>query len=502
MTTSEVLGILARRWAWVLVGLVLTGVGTHLALRPDVTYWTQVKVRLIPPTPSKVNPLIAGSGSVIPLAGMLTVEQNKGPHEFRFSSDSVTIVDSGVHEGELVRLPNVGGQWATNFEEPTVDVQVASRDRDKVLPRVNETMTALSARLEELQQGYNVPDNQRVKLIPVSLPAVREAAGSKSRVMAGSVLLGLGLTVGAVVWGDQRWGRRRLRGRSGGRPEDAKRSRHRRSSPRLGVVPEDPQALSHGRVEVAVISLTSAHERRAACRERFSSAPYPWSFVDASTGAQPLLPYDEARALSTKGRTLRPAEVGCFDSHVRVMAEFAQREDGDTLLVCEDDVVVDFSFDFDALTEAMHESGVDYVRLYARTAAPYRRIGEWGERTVVRYVRGPYGTQAYLITPKGCRRFLARTRRIEHPIDDELDRHWGGGLENYAIVPHPVLEYASPTSIVRSGLEVRGPARIAFRARRAIGALRAFAAEARYRERDKAFVVSLNAASARSGGAR
>ena len=58
--------------------------------------------------------------------------------------------------------------------------------------------------------------------------------------------------------------------------------------------------------------------------------------------------------------------------------------------------------------------------------APYR---------LVRFLKGPAGTQCYAISPEAARMLLAKAGAWIEPVDDYLDRFWTHGVQSVAILP-------------------------------------------------------------------
>jgi len=244
-------------------------------------------------------------------------------------------------------------------------------------------------------------------------------------------------------------------------------------------------------LQMVVISLASASDRRKQVAERFAASAIPWRFEDARTGDGSVVPYDAKAAHANKGRDLFRSEIGCFESHVSVLRKFVADQSAAFMIVCEDDVWIDFGFQFEELIDAMHEAGVHYVRLYSRRVAPVRHIRFWHNRWLVRYLWEPFGTQCYLISKAGAETILGNFKSIGRPIDDELDRFWENGLPAYSIFPHPVIELQSSSSILRLPVAQSRVTRMRLAARRGWDRLVALGYALRTTETDRRFAQAL-----------
>lgn len=201
-------------------------------------------------------------------------------------------------------------------------------------------------------------------------------------------------------------------------------------------------------LEIAVISLASSTERRKLVCERMKQCPVPWRIHDASNGEDNPLPYDPDRAMITYGARLTPNEIGCCVSHYRCIREFAFSESRfNYMLVLEDDVWVDFGFNFAGLPRVMSRLGMEYLKLYSRQIAGTIFLGRFGHRSFFRFTRPQWGNQAFVVSREGARRFVAAIPRIDRMIDDEMDRYWVNGLPTYALYPYPVVELNSPSTV-------------------------------------------------------
>lgn len=201
------------------------------------------------------------------------------------------------------------------------------------------------------------------------------------------------------------------------------------------------------RVMVRVISLADCTDRRARMAEQLDATDLAWRFFDAWRTPPAELPYEPARARVARGRVLTPGELGCFASHWALWGDFLFHHGDELLLVLEDDLLLDPDF-FGRLDAAVLAMGdIDYLRLYAKVPAGIRNEAPFLQRHIARFSGKAYGTQAYLLSRRGAARFRRSIRRVERPIDDEMDRFWVHGMPIRAVFPFPVMEVQQGSTI-------------------------------------------------------
>ena len=209
-------------------------------------------------------------------------------------------------------------------------------------------------------------------------------------------------------------------------------------------------------LELSVISLRSAEERRRYMIRQLEMFKLPWSLFDALTGDAPPIPYSQAEAAIDWRGPLTAGEIGCFASHYACLAEFVAQNTARYRLVIEDDVQLDSGFWFDRLPGLMDATGLDYLRLCAKFPFRHRVVAVFGQRFIVRYSSGPLGTQAYVISQRGAQQFLKSVDRITRPVDWELDRYWHNGLPPYTLCPFPLFEMERTSTVPKiRGAEFR-----------------------------------------------
>jgi GR25 family glycosyltransferase involved in LPS biosynthesis len=201
-------------------------------------------------------------------------------------------------------------------------------------------------------------------------------------------------------------------------------------------------------VEIVVISLPTAIERRRKIEAMFEGTGLTWSYFDAHTSLKhPGLRYDLGEIKRQFGRTLSVPEIAVCSSHVAVLDEFLKRGSSEYILVLEDDVIFDTDFPLDDFSAFCSEKAIDYIRLFGKHYAEAVRLGFFFDRSIVRCKSSPAGAQAYLMSKAGARKFLEGYRSIDATVDLAMDRFWILQLPIYSIFPYPIIERYSPTSI-------------------------------------------------------
>jgi len=201
-------------------------------------------------------------------------------------------------------------------------------------------------------------------------------------------------------------------------------------------------------VEIVVISLQNAAERRRKIDAQFEGTGLKWSYFDAHTSLKHAgLRYDPNEAKKRFGRTLSAPEIAVCSSQVAALSDFLERGSTEYVLVLEDDVIFDTDFPLNQFCTFCSEQGIDYIRLFGKHYAKAVRLGFFFDRSILRYKSSPAGAQAYLMSKAGVRKFLERYRSVDATVDLAMDRFWDLQLPIYSIFPYPIIERFSPTSI-------------------------------------------------------
>lgn len=189
--------------AWQVVTLCAAGTcaAFFVAWSTPGVYYAQADVIFLRPVNRDVpNALSVSSSSVIATAGVIERLVNVGPESPRVTSTDVSLVSEGVRRGTSVQLPNSGGQWANNFDQPKLHVQVVDSTPELAQDRLDRITAQIDELLRERQAASQAaPDTwMRTQLSPAA-PQVVHMAGDRRRAGLAVLFLGGGATCAAVI---------------------------------------------------------------------------------------------------------------------------------------------------------------------------------------------------------------------------------------------------------------------------------------------------------------
>jgi hypothetical protein len=193
----EARAALRRGWYVVLAGVVCTLGASTLIHRAPGVYHQQVDVVFTWPQPPNngENTLQYGTATLINTAGVVATIVAGSAGGSQVVADSATAVGEGIRHGYTVRLPNAGGQWAYNFEDPALRIESVGSSPQEVLATTARAVARVRAALLTLQQEEHVRPAMMVQTrLNPGLPDVQYSTGSRMRALLVTQILGFGLT--------------------------------------------------------------------------------------------------------------------------------------------------------------------------------------------------------------------------------------------------------------------------------------------------------------------
>jgi hypothetical protein len=199
------------------IGVLLTMVWAYAAGRkPGVFSVNENVLFLAPSSAAFPNSLVVSSDSIVTTAGIVARMIDPRIPSARVASSTVTLVGEGIRNGWSVQLPNDGGQYEDNFDQPLLQVQVVGTNPYQVIATTHSLLGKIDSDLALIQRRDHVPSVDRIhtSLNPSSAQLFYQT-GSRIRAMAAVVLLGIGFTVSAQVLVRRRFMRRSARASDG-----------------------------------------------------------------------------------------------------------------------------------------------------------------------------------------------------------------------------------------------------------------------------------------------
>ncbi|MTI16488.1 glycosyltransferase family 25 protein [Rhodobacteraceae bacterium RKSG542] len=219
-------------------------------------------------------------------------------------------------------------------------------------------------------------------------------------------------------------------------------------------------------MKIVVINLKEDKDRLAHMHQELQTLGLPYEVQHAFRGK--AIPQDLQRYfLNERGdidSAMTEAEIGCYASHLAVMADLLKSEDEDMVLVMEDDLALSPLLpEFVRSVEGLPENW-EIIRLSnpsKSTYTPVANLPNIGE--VVQYWRVPNNAGAYLVSKKGAQKFLEYRALRKRPIDEDLRRPWEHDIQTYGILPPLATANILASSIDRISGERSLPARKRFK---------------------------------------
>jgi len=201
MTVWELVRAFVRRWPIVLVGALVTAGAGLAALNDDGVYFTRTEILFLAPTsPLYPNALRTQSEDIIIAAGAVARRISGPQAETKFASPDVTLVGLGVREGWWLRLPDTGGQWASNFATQRLFLDIVGPTREGVEAEQAKILGRVADELRQMQEQAGAdPAAMITSMEAPETTVIFHVEGSNVRALAMVAVLGVGLTAAVVL---------------------------------------------------------------------------------------------------------------------------------------------------------------------------------------------------------------------------------------------------------------------------------------------------------------
>lgn len=214
---------------------------------------------------------------------------------------------------------------------------------------------------------------------------------------------------------------------------------------------------------IYVISLATAHERRAFITQQFEAIKLPFEFFDGVHGASnpdhPLFQkYDDQERLRRRGPgvSLNLGQLGCFASHYLLWEKCVEL--GTPIILLEDDALL-IEPAFTNFYDNAHYFADAYglVWMQPELSKQRRDITLENSRGFVfkKFLKGATGTTGYLINPDTAQILLNYCQTWIYPVDTTMKRFFEHGVEAIGIDPVCIRPQDGLGSFINSGKKVK-----------------------------------------------
>jgi len=201
MTLWDLIRAAVRRWPVLLAGAAVSLGLVYTTTLDDGVYWSRTQVVFLAPT-SKAYPnaLRTTSEDLIITAGVVA-KAVSGPAEVtKYASPDATLIGEGTRDGWSIRLPDTGGQWAPNFAQQVLYVEVVSATAEETAARQDEIIGQIEHELERLQSDAGVaPVNTITVTTAPESTVVHHVQGSRIRAAGMTAVLGASATFALIA---------------------------------------------------------------------------------------------------------------------------------------------------------------------------------------------------------------------------------------------------------------------------------------------------------------
>jgi glycosyl transferase family 25 len=216
-------------------------------------------------------------------------------------------------------------------------------------------------------------------------------------------------------------------------------------------------------MDLYVISLADALERRTAITDQLNGLGLPFKFFDACTGAAGYEPffsdYDPATYKIHSRREALPGEIGCYASHLSLWQLCVEIDR--PIIIIEDDAILTEAFPAALRSTAKISAECGFMRLEpnkqsSRRPRRYLPVGKLDEFAVNYVARLSLCMTGYTVSPAAARRLAENSATLLAPVDRYLQRPWSHRQPVYSLAPAAVQQRPRQEGVYKSNIKVGG----------------------------------------------
>ncbi|MFQ4147837.1 O-antigen ligase family protein [Arthrobacter sp. LAPM80] len=156
-------GSLRRRWYVGLAVLLMFIPMAMSAWSETGVYYAKFNIELqAPPGATKGNPLRTEASSVVHFAAMVQRLYEGGHANASVLPTSAPLYGSGLRDAVAVYLPSAGGQWQTNFNSPSIAVEIVKAHPDDVIAAAEAVTADIEKLTVQPQEQMGIWEKSRI----------------------------------------------------------------------------------------------------------------------------------------------------------------------------------------------------------------------------------------------------------------------------------------------------------------------------------------------------
>ncbi|WP_405218122.1 hypothetical protein [Agrococcus sp. Ld7] len=206
ITLRGLLRTCLRWWPMLLGGAVVTACAAYVVVSDDGVYYTRTEIAfLAPASQASPNPVRTQSDSIIVTAGAVARAVAGAAELPKFAAEDVTLVGTGVRDGWSLRLPDTGGQWASNFATQRLVLEIVGPTRADVAARQHELTEEVISTARAMQAGQGALPEDFITTTPMpDATRIFHMTGNRPRALLMTAALGMSATAACVIMLERR----------------------------------------------------------------------------------------------------------------------------------------------------------------------------------------------------------------------------------------------------------------------------------------------------------
>jgi hypothetical protein len=160
---TDLLALVARRWYFYVIALVVAGVVVLMSNTSPRVYTAQAQVSFEPPlSAAQSEEWVDYTETMIHFSKIIDMTYAAGDPSIDLSAPRATLFGNGVREGKSIELFTSGNQWVRRLDRPVIVVNINSTDMSRALADLESTSRQIAAMSDRIQADIGVPARQRI----------------------------------------------------------------------------------------------------------------------------------------------------------------------------------------------------------------------------------------------------------------------------------------------------------------------------------------------------